>query len=149
MRAVVQRVKEGRVTVEDRTVGSVGTGLLVYLGVEREDEDRDTEYIADKVTGLRIFEDDEGRMNRSVSDMQGDILVVSQFTLCADTRKGKRPSYNPAAPPEVGERLYEQYVETLRERGFTVATGEFGAKMEVHSVNDGPVTILLDSKKRF
>ncbi len=149
MRAVVQRVKEGRVTVEERTVGSVGAGLLVYLGVEREDEEPDVEYIADKVTGLRIFEDDAGRMNRSVSDTHGEILVVSQFTLCADTRKGKRPSYNPAAPPELGERLYEHYVETLRERGFTVATGEFGAKMEVYSVNAGPVTILLDSKKRL
>lgn len=149
MRAVVQRVSECRVTVNGEVTGEIGRGLLVYLGVEREDEEKDLLYIADKVTGLRIFEDEAGKMNLSVHDIGGQLLVVSQFTLCADTRKGKRPSYNPAAPPELGRRLYESFVETVRDRGFTVATGEFGAVMAVNYTNDGPVTILLDSNKQF
>jgi D-tyrosyl-tRNA(Tyr) deacylase len=145
----VQRVKECSVTVDDRTVGEIGKGLLVYLGVCREDGEKDLEYIADKVTGLRIFEDDDGKMNLSVGDIGGELLVVSQFTLCADTRKGKRPSYNPAAPPELGEQLYNRFVEAVRERGFPTATGEFGAMMQVRYINEGPVTILLDSAKQF
>jgi D-tyrosyl-tRNA(Tyr) deacylase len=135
--------------VEEREVGRIGRGLLVYLGVEREDEEQDLDYIAEKVSGLRIFEDQAGKMNLSVGDVAGEILVVSQFTICADTRKGKRPSYNPAAPPELGKALYERFVEELRSKGYRVATGEFGAVMEVDYINAGPVTILLDSRKRF
>lgn len=149
MRAVVQRVKECSVRVEEREVGRIGRGLLVYLGVEREDERQDLDYLAEKVSGLRIFEDQAGKMNLSVGDVAGEILVVSQFTICADTRKGKRPSYNPAAPPELGKALYERFVEELRSKGYRVATGEFGAVMEVDYINAGPVTILLDSRKRF
>lgn len=149
MRAVIQRVLEARVVVEELTIGAIDQGLMVLLGVAREDAPRDAAYLAEKTAGLRIFEDDEGKMNRSVEDIGGGILVVSQFTLLGDCRKGRRPGFTDAAPPELADRLYEDYVTTLRARGITVATGVFRADMQVHLVNDGPVTMLLDSRKQF
>lgn len=149
MRAVIQRVREARVVVEELTVGAIDQGLMVLLGVAHEDAPRDAAYLAEKTAGLRIFEDDEGRMNRSVEEIGGGILVVSQFTLLGDCRKGRRPGFTDAAPPELADQLYEDYVTTLRARGITVATGVFRADMQVHLVNDGPVTMLLDSRKQF
>jgi D-tyrosyl-tRNA(Tyr) deacylase len=149
MRAVVQRVKEARVTVAGEAVGAIGPGLLVYLGVGDQDTDADLAYLADKVLALRIFEDDMGRMNRSVTDVGGAVLVVSQFTLYGDCRKGRRPSFVRAARPEVAEAVYERFAARLRESGVAVATGRFAAMMDVASVNDGPVTILVDSGKEF
>ena len=149
MRAVIQRVARAQVTVDDKTVGSTGQGLLVLLGVEKQDQDSDAVYLADKTAGLRIFQDDEDKMNLSVSDVQGEILVVSQFTLCGDTRKGRRPSFINAADPEEGNRLYEKFVDLLNQKGLVVATGQFQANMQVELINDGPVTILLDSRKHF
>lgn len=149
MRAVIQRVREASVVVEELTVGVIDQGLMVLLGVAREDAPRDAAYLAEKTAGLRIFEDDEGKMNRSVEEIGGGILVVSQFTLLGDCRKGRRPGFTDAAPPELADQLYEDYVTTLRARGITVATGVFRADMQVHLVNDGPVTMLLDSRKQF
>lgn len=149
MRAVIQRVREASVVVEELTVGAIDQGLMVLLGVAREDAPRDAAYLAEKTAGLRIFEDDEGKMNRSVEEIGGGILVVSQFTLLGDCRKGRRPGFTDAAPPELADQLYEDYVTTLRARGITVATGVFRADMQVHLVNDGPVTMLLDSRKQF
>jgi D-tyrosyl-tRNA(Tyr) deacylase len=146
---VVQRVGRCSVTVEDEIVGSIEGGLLVYLGVEEGDESKDLAYLSEKISGLRIFQDDEGKMNLSVQDISGSILVVSQFTLCADTRKGKRPSYNSAALPAVAEVFYEQMISDFKNRGIETSSGLFGASMEVSYINKGPVTILLDSKKRF
>lgn len=149
MRAVVQRVREATVSVVEQTVGAVGQGLMVLLGVARGDTSEDALYLAEKTAGLRIFEDDQGKMNRSVEEVGGGILVVSQFTLLGDCRKGRRPGFTDAAPPELADRLYEDYVTTLRAHGITVATGVFRADMQVHLVNDGPVTMLLDSRKQF
>ncbi|MGC9313310.1 MAG: D-aminoacyl-tRNA deacylase [Sediminispirochaetaceae bacterium] len=149
MRAVVQRVKACTVTVDATAVGSIGRGLLVYLGVEREDTDKDLMYLVEKITGLRIFQDSDDKMNLSVMDFSGEILVVSQFTLCADTRKGKRPSYNNAAHPREGERYYNRFIETVKDRGIHTSSGIFGARMEVTYTNEGPVTILLDSRRTF
>ena len=152
MRAVVQRVSSASVVVGSRTVGQIGAGLMVLLGVERDDGPADVSYLAAKVRDLRIFEDpgDSTRhMNRSVRDCGGSVLVVSQFTLAGDCRKGRRPSFDEAAPPEVARALYEDVVRELRSSGLTVATGEFQAMMQVSLVNDGPVTLLLDSRKRF
>ena len=149
MRAVVQRVKRARVTVESRTVGQIERGLLVLLGVGLEDADADAEYLAEKTASLRIFEDDEGKMNRSVSEAGGAVLAVSQFTLYGDARRGKRPSFDAAARPEQARVLYEHYVDHLRKLGLRCETGRFQAEMMVELVNDGPVTILLDSKKNF
>ena len=149
VRAVVQRVSEASVRVDGAAVGRIGRGLAVLLGVSRDDEERDAEYLADKVLNLRVFPDDEGQMNRSVLDVGGGILVVSQFTLLGDVRKGRRPSYADAAPPEEADRLYEHFVERLRPSGLEVATGVFRAMMDVALVNQGPVTILLDSRKQF
>lgn len=149
MRAVVQRVREATVSVVEQTVGAVGQGLMVLLGVARGDTSEDALYLAEKTAGLRIFEDDQGKMNRSVEEVGGGILVVSQFTLLGDCRKGRRPGFTEAAPPELADRLYEEYVEALRRRGINVATGVFRAEMQVHLVNDGPVTLLLDSRKQF
>ncbi len=149
MRAVVQRVREASVVVDELTVGAIDQGLMVLLGVARGDAPRDAVYLAEKTAGLRIFEDDEGKMNRSVEEIGGGILVVSQFTLLGDCRKGRRPGFTDAAPPELADQLYEDYVTTLRARGVTVATGVFRADMQVHLVNDGPVTMLLDSRKQF
>jgi len=149
VRAVIQRVRTCSVEVAGSTVGRIEKGLLVYLGVEKDDEREDLDYLKDKITGLRIFSDSDGKMNLSVRDVLGEILVVSQFTLCADTRKGKRPSYNPAASPEMGEKYYNMFVDEVRKTGIKVETGSFGAMMDVKYVNEGPVTILLDSKRLF
>lgn len=149
MRAVVQRIREGSVTVEGRIIGEIDKGLLVYLGVGQEDNEKDIDYMLDKVLGLRIFEDENGKMNLSVIDIGGDLLVVSQFTLYGDVRKGKRPSFSDSASPEIGDKYYSEFVQKAVDRGIRVATGEFGAHMDVKYINDGPVTILLDSKKNF
>ena len=149
MRAVVQRVKKASVTVDQREVGSIARGLLVYLGVGRNDTEKDAKTLSDKVATLRIFPDDQDKMNLSVKDVGGEILVVSQFTLFGDAREGRRPSYTDAAPPERARELYELVVRQLSQAGFRVATGEFQAMMEVSYINEGPVTILLDSEKRF
>lgn len=149
MRAAVQRVSAASVTVEGRKVGSIGPGLLVLLGVARGDTEKDGEYLAEKLAGLRIFEDEEEKMNRSVAQIGGSILLVSQFTLYGDVRHGRRPSFTQAAPPEEANRLYENLAQKLRDKGLTVETGQFQAHMEVALVNDGPVTILLDSGKSF
>jgi D-aminoacyl-tRNA deacylase len=154
MRAVVQRVRAARVTVDDREVGAIAHGLLVFVGVEKGDGPEDVAYTATKIRDLRIF-DDEGdeagrkRMNRSVGEVGGAVLVVSQFTLAADCRKGRRPSFDAAAPREVARPLYEAVVRELQSNGVTVATGEFQAMMQVALVNDGPVTLLLDSRRQF
>ncbi|MDX9975541.1 MAG: D-aminoacyl-tRNA deacylase [FCB group bacterium] len=147
MRAVVQRVSESQVTVDGRVVGKIGQGLLVLLGVSRDDEERDAEYIAGKVAGMRCFADADSKFNLSVEDVGGSILVISQFTLFGDCRKGRRPSFTEAAAPELAIPLYESVVGRLCAMGFTVETGEFGAHMDVRLVNDGPVTLLLDSKR--
>jgi D-aminoacyl-tRNA deacylase len=154
MRAVIQRVARARVTVGDRLVGEIGHGLLVFVGVETQDGPADVEYIVSKVRDLRIFEDegdDAGRtrMNRSVADIGGSVLVVSQFTLSGDVRRGRRPSFDAAAPPDVARDLYEAVVTRLRASGLTVATGAFQAMMRVSLDNDGPVTILVDSRRTF
>lgn len=154
MRAVVQRVTHARVTVDGRVTGEIDRGLLVFVGVEREDGAADLDYIVAKIRDLRIFDDDgdasgRTRMNRSVVDIAGEVLVVSQFTLAADVRRGRRPSFDAAAPPDVARDLYEAVVRQLRAAGLTVATGEFQAMMRVQLENDGPVTILLDSRRRI
>lgn len=149
MRAVVQRVRECSVQVSGALRGSIASGLLVYLGIGREDTDKDLRYLIDKVTHLRIFPDAEGRMNRSVLDAGGQVLVVSQFTLYGDAREGRRPSYSAAAEPEVARTMYESFIAGLRQAALTVESGEFAARMEVRYVNDGPVTILLDSGRLF
>jgi D-tyrosyl-tRNA(Tyr) deacylase len=149
MRAVVQRVSRAKVTVENWTSGEIGLGLLVLLGVGHEDTEADTTYLAEKIAGLRIFEDEDGKMNRSVQDAGGSVLAVSQFTLYGDVRRGKRPSFDGAAPPEHARRLYEFFVERIQAAGLRCETGRFQEMMQVELVNDGPVTILLDSGKAF
>jgi D-aminoacyl-tRNA deacylase len=149
MRAVVQRVSRAQVTVNDFSVGEIGLGLLVLLGVAKEDTEADATYLAEKITGLRIFEDENGKMNRSVQDAGGSVLAVSQFTLYGDVRRGKRPSFDAAAPPEPARRLYEFFVERIRAAGLRCETGRFQEMMQVELVNEGPVTILLDSSKGF
>ena len=149
MRAVIQRVSRANVTVEDEVVGRIGKGLLVLLGVATGDDEPAAEYLAEKTLGLRIFEDDAGKMNRSVAEVGGGVLVVSQFTLYGDVRKGKRPSFDQAARPEEAKRLYEYFVQRIRAAGIECAAGRFQAMMDVELVNDGPVTILLDSEKVF
>ena len=152
MRAVVQRVSSAAVTVDARTVGAIGHGLLVFVGVERDDGPPDAEYLASKIRELRVFEDpaeSSRHLNRSVQEVGGSVLVVSQFTLAGDCRKGRRPSFDEAAAPQIAKPLYEEVVRTLQASGLTVATGEFQAMMQVSLVNDGPVTLLLDSRKRF
>ena len=147
MRALVQRVDRGRVLVDGETVGSIGVGLLVFLGVARDDTEGDLDYLAAKIPGLRIFEDETGRMNRSVVEVGGSILLVSQFTLYGDTRKGRRPGFDRAAPSEAAERSYETLKRRLAE-SVPVETGRFGASMDVESVNRGPATFWLDSRDR-
>ena len=149
MRAVIQRVTSARVTVEERETGAIGPGLLVLLGIHSGDEQRDVSWLAEKTVHLRIFEDDVGKMNRSLLDTGGAMLVVSQFTLLGDCRKGRRPSWSSAAPPDKARALYQDFVTAVREQGITVQHGEFQAMMEVSLVNSGPVTILLDSHKKF
>ncbi|MFL5272283.1 MAG: D-aminoacyl-tRNA deacylase [Anaeromyxobacteraceae bacterium] len=149
MRMVVQRVLRASVRVAGEVRGSIDRGLLVFLGVANGDGEDAARFLADKLGALRIFEDDAGKMNRSVADVGGGVLVVSQFTLLGDVRKGNRPSFSDAAPPEAANALYERFCALLREKGLTVATGVFRAEMAVELVNDGPVTILLDSAKTF
>ncbi|MBJ9987936.1 MULTISPECIES: D-aminoacyl-tRNA deacylase [Paenibacillus] len=146
MKVVVQRCKEAQVTVDGEVTGAIGQGLMVLVGVTHEDTDKDAKYLADKVAGLRIFEDDEGKMNYSVMEVGGGILSVSQFTLYGDCRKGKRPNFMAAAKPDIAEGLYEQFNRELRDKGLEVATGRFGAMMDVTFTNWGPVTLIIDSK---
>jgi D-tyrosyl-tRNA(Tyr) deacylase len=149
MRAVVQRVSRAEVRVDGIVVGAVERGFLVLLGVARADVEADAAALADKVAALRVFEDDAGKMNLALAEVGGAVLVVSQFTLLGDVRKGNRPSFVEAAPPEQGQALYQEFCELLRAKGLPVATGTFRAMMDVELVNDGPVTILLDSRKAF
>jgi D-aminoacyl-tRNA deacylase len=149
MRSVVQRVSRARVTVGNDVVGEIGRGLLVLLAVAREDAEADANYLADKVVGLRIFEDSHGKMNQSVREAEGSILAVSQFTLYGDVRRGNRPSFDAAAQPEKARTLYEYFVGRIRAAGLRCETGRFQEMMQVELVNDGPVTILLDSSKAF
>jgi len=145
MRAVVQRVSQCGVAVDGEIVGSIGPGILVLLGVAKGDAPSAAEYLAEKITNLRIFADDNHKMNRSLKDIQGEMLVVSQFTLLGDCRKGRRPSFIQAAPPEIADRLYLQFVESVRKKGLHVETGQFQAMMAVELINDGPVTLVLES----
>ncbi len=149
MRAVVQRVTSARVEAEGRTLGEISKGLLVLLGVAGQDSEQDAGWLAEKIATLRIFQDTGGKMNLSVEETSGSVLVVSQFTLLGDCRKGRRPGFDKAAPADKAESLYQHFVERLRGRGLTVETGGFGAYMAVSLLNDGPVTLLLDSRKDF
>lgn len=149
MRTVVQRVSRARVTVGNEVVGEIGRGLLVLLGVAHDDTEASADYLSDKIVGLRVFEDDSGKMNRAVGEAGGKVLVVSQFTLYGDVRRGKRPSFDGAAPPETARTLYEYFVARIRAAGLPCETGKFQEMMQVELVNDGPVTILLDSSKAF
>ena len=149
MRAVVQRVSRAKVTINDCASGQIAWGLLVLLGVGSGDTEADVDYLAQKIAGLRIFEDSEGKMNRSVVDVGGSVLAVSQFTLYGDVRRGKRPSFEGAAPPEQARRLYELFVERIQAAGLRCETGRFQQSMQVELVNEGPVTIMLDSSKAF
>ncbi|QEG33118.1 D-aminoacyl-tRNA deacylase [Bythopirellula goksoeyrii] len=147
MRACIQRVSRARVVVDSETVGKIGGGVLVLLGVAAADTDAELNWLADKIVGLRIFEDADGKMNCSLADVEGQVLVVSQFTLYGDCRKGRRPSFISAAPPEMAEAMYEKFVARLIEQGISTAMGRFRTHMEVELVNDGPVTIWIDTEK--
>jgi D-tyrosyl-tRNA(Tyr) deacylase len=149
VRAVIQRVSEASVSIDGEAVGAIGRGLVVLLGVGQGDDERDADFLADKVLNLRVFPDAAGQMNRSVLDVDGELLVVSQFTLLGDVRRGRRPSYSAAAAPEEADRLYQYFVGKLRPAGLKVETGVFRAMMDVALVNQGPVTILVDSRKQF
>jgi D-tyrosyl-tRNA(Tyr) deacylase len=149
MRAVVERVSRARVTVGNDVIGDIERGLLVLLGVGAEDSAADADYLSGKIIGLRLFEDDSGKMNKAVGEVGGKVLVVSQFTLYGDVRRGKRPSFDAAAPPERARELYQYFVERVRATGLQCETGRFQERMQVELVNDGPVTILLDSSKAF
>ncbi len=149
MRAVVQRVTSARVTVGDRAVGSIGRGLLVLVGIARDDGRDAAAYLVNKIVGLRVFPDADGRLHRSVHEVDGGVLLVSQFTLYGDCRRGRRPSFDRAAAPDQARAVYEEIVDRFRDRGVAVETGTFQAHMMVHSVNDGPVTVLLDTGKAF
>jgi D-tyrosyl-tRNA(Tyr) deacylase len=148
VRAVIQRVSVARVTVGDEVAGTIGRGVLVLVGIADGDTETEANWLVDKLLDLRIFEDDKGKLNRSLRDLNGELMLVSQFTLLADARKGRRPSFAAAARPEQAVPLYEHMVRRARDRGVTVATGRFGARMRVELVNEGPVTIILDSKDR-
>lgn len=145
MRAVVQRVKSSKVSVKGKILGKIDRGLNILLGVGRGDDEQAVDYLEEKILNLRIFPDENGKMNLSLLDIKGEMLVVSQFTLYADTRKGRRPSFTKAADPEKGKKLYELFVEKAKKRGIKVETGEFGAMMEVEIINDGPVTLIIDA----
>ncbi len=149
MRVVLQRVKTAAVKVENEMVGKIGPGILVFLGVGRKDSEKDCAYLAEKIPNLRIFEDPSGLMNLSLMDTKGSVLVVSQFTLWGDTRKGRRPSFVAAAPPDTANRLYELFVDQLKQKGLHVETGRFQTSMDVSLINDGPVTLILDSGKNY
>jgi D-tyrosyl-tRNA(Tyr) deacylase len=146
MKVVLQRVRRASVSVDGQIVGSIGKGIMLLIGVADSDTAADIDFVADKCVNLRIFEDDEGKMNRSLLDIGGEVLAISQFTLLGDTRKGRRPSFIRAAPPEQGEMLYERFVETIRSSGVPVETGIFGEMMDVDLLNYGPVTIIVESK---
>ena len=146
MKAVIQRVSSASVTMADKKISEIGFGLLILLGIAREDEERDIDYLVKKTAGLRIFKDGGKNMNLSIQDVGGEILVVSQFTLCADTRKGRRPAFVGAAEPKMAENMYDQYCQKLQLLNIPVSKGQFGASMDVGLINDGPVTILLDSQ---
>ena len=147
MRAILTRVKSASVAIDGETVGKIGQGFLILLGVGPEDDEKSCRYLAEKALGLRIFEDEDGKMNRSLADVAGQVLVVSQFTLYGNCRKGRRPSFTEAADPETGNRLYERFLADCAELGFPPQHGRFGADMQVASVNDGPVTLILDTKQ--
>jgi len=149
VRGVVQRVKRARVLVDDIVIGNIDHGIMLLLGVEESDEEKDLEYFCDKVVNLRIFEDENGKMNKSLMDVQGSILVISQFTLLGDARKGRRPSFTQAALPDKAVIMYEKFISNMKKLEIVTQSGQFGADMQVELVNDGPVTILLDSKKIF
>ena len=148
MVAVLQRTRSAKVTVGDRVTGEIQTGLVILLGVAKGDAEEDANFLADRIAGFRIFNDDAGKMNRSIRDVNGAALVISQFTLAGDWRKGRRPSFTSAAPPEEGERLYKYFCEQLRALEVPVQTGEFGAMMDVNLINEGPVTFVMDSRER-
>ena len=145
MKALIQRVSEANVTIDGNTVAKIGKGILVFLGIEKGDTEKDIEYMVKKVSNLRIFENIREKMNLSIQDIQGEVLVVSQFTLAADCKKGNRPSFDSAEEPARAEDMYIKFIDKLRKNGLRVATGEFGAYMQVYLINDGPVTIILDS----
>ena len=149
MRAIVQRVSQASVSVDTNIVGSVGKGLLILLGIGKEDDEKDLEYLVDKVLGLRIFQDEDDKMNLSLLDIEGELLVISQFTLYGDARKGRRPSFSTSGHPEVAEKMYLEFIDKCIERGIKTEKGVFGADMDVSLINQGPVTIMLDSKKLF
>lgn len=149
MRGVVQRVKHAKVSVDSKTIGEINHGILLFLGVEDADDEKDLEYMCDKVPNLRIFEDEDGKMNKSLVDVEGSLLVISQFTLLGDARKGRRPSFTQAAPPAKAIPMYEEFISRMKGKSIVTEAGEFGADMKVELLNDGPVTILLDSKKLF
>ena len=146
MKALIQRVKEARVEVDGSDIGGIGKGLLIFLGVCKTDTDKEVEYVADKCLGLRIFEDADGKFNISAADADAEVLVVPQFTLYGYTGKGRRPSFDKAAPPDVSRPMYEQFVQHLKDKGVKTETGEFGADMDVHLVNDGPVTFMVEKE---
>lgn len=148
MRAVIQRVSQAKVVVDDNTVGQIGKGFMILLGVHEQDTQADVDYLVGKISKLRVFEDDQQKMNRSIMDVDGKILSISQFTLFADTKKGNRPSFVQAAKPDTAIPLYEAFNEGLRQAGIPVETGIFGADMKCHLVNDGPVTIIIDSQNK-
>ena len=149
MRAVVQRVSKAHVLVDEKNVGEIGPGMVVLLGIHRQDTTTEITWMADKLVHLRIFPDRNGKMNQSLTDINQEMLIVSQFTLYGDCRKGRRPGYSEAAPPEIAEPLYNAFIEAISNRGIRVATGQFQALMQLCIVNDGPVTLMLDSKKTF
>lgn len=149
MRAVVQRVRRAQVSVGEEVVGKIASGLLVFLGVANDDSEADADYLAAKIAGLRVFEDENHKMNLSAADAGGAVLAVSQFTLCGDVRKGRRPSFDAAAPPQLANELYQYFVGKIRDAGIACETGRFQAVMQVELINDGPVTLLLDSKRVF
>ena len=149
MRGVIQRVSRASVTVNGEISGQIEKGLVVLLGIQKSDGDPEIDWMVDKIGNLRIFEDDNGKMNRSLFDIKGEMLIISQFTLYGDCRKGRRPGYSAAAPPEIAEPLYNKFISKIRQTGIPTATGIFGAMMDVELVNDGPVTLLLDSEKNF
>ena len=149
MRVVIQRVSSARVRVEGKILGEIGKGFLVLLGVGKEDTEKDADWLAEKIVGLRVFEDEQGKFNFSLKEVGGEILIVSQFTLYGDCRKGRRPSFDHSAPPELAEKLYNYFVEKVKEKGIKVATGKFQALMEVELVNQGPVTLIIDTQKKI
>ncbi len=149
MRAVIQRVSRASVVIDGACRGAIGGGLVVLLGIESSDGDKEIDWLAEKIVNLRIFDDEQGKMNRSLADIGAEMLIVSQFTLYGDCRKGRRPGYSAAAPPQIAEPVYHKFVENIKARGIKTATGVFQAFMEVELVNDGPVTLLLDSDKIF